>query len=640
MSLHRQSSCLIFLAAAGIGGGALARAADENPAPDMQSLKTLSLDELTNLEVTSVSKRAQKLSETASAIAVVTQNDVLRSGASRLPDALRLAGNLEIAQINAAQWAISARGFNALLSNKLLVLIDGRTVYTPLFSGVFWEAQDVLFEDLDRIEVITGPGATVWGANAVNGVINITTRTARDTQGLYLEAGAGTTLQPFGAARYGAALGPDTHFRVYGKYSGRDSALLSSGQDPGNDLRHAQGGFRLDSQLTGDDLLTVQGDLYDNTITLSGPGEILTRGANLLGRWSHRASSGSEYKVQLYADRVDRDVSNSYEDTLSTYDFDFQHQLPAGSRHNIVWGAGYRLVRDNFVSPSIGLQPARAELKTINAFVQDEIVLAPDKLHLTVGTKIEDNDYTGAELQPSVRLAWQLREKQMLWSAVSRAVRTPARIDRDYYIPPVIFGSPDLESETLLAYELGYRVRPHERVSLSVAGYYHDYDDLRSIEPVNPPAPIPVEFLNGQEGESYGVELSAEYRVTDAWRLRADIAELRLQIRPKAGSRDNSRGRLEAADSEHHLLLRSSLDLPRNVQFDATYRYVSRVANPQYAIGGYGELDVRLGWLATQHLELSIVGQHLLRDRHGEIGAPPGRQEMERGAYAKVAWRF
>jgi len=634
-SYNAHRVVLAVVAAAGLG--APADAADR---ADVDALKNMSLDELTNIEVTSVSKRPQKLSDTASAITVITNSDVHRSGATTLPEALRLAGNLELTQVNAAQWAISARGFNAPLSNKLLVLIDGRSVYSPLFSGVFWESQDLLLEDLDRIEVISGPGATVWGANAVNGVINVTSKAARDTQGWYTEAEGGTTLQPSAAVRYGGEISPDTHYRVYGKFMGHDSAVFHDGQDAGNDVRQTQGGFRLDSQRSSDDLLTLQGDVYTNTITLVGPESVESGGANVLGRWSHRGADGSEFKLQLYADRADRDSNVNYDETLTTYDLDFQHQLPAGIRNNLVWGAGYRQVRDVFHSGAIGLLHERATLDTFSAFVQDEIALMPDRLHLTVGTKIEDNDYTGVEIQPSVRLAWKLRDKQMLWSAVSRALRTPARLDREYYVPPVILGSPNLDSETLIAYELGYRVQPTERFSLSVAGYYHDYDDIRSVEPANPPAPLPLAFLNGQEGETHGVEISAEYRVTEAWRLRADISELRIDINPKPGSLDNTHGGAEAADSKHHALLRSSLDLPRDLQFDAVLRYVSRVENPLVATPGYAELDLRFAWLAAKRLELSVVGQSLLHDHHGELGVAAARSEMERGVYGKVSWRY
>jgi iron complex outermembrane receptor protein len=624
-------------ASPGVAGIAGANAAGGSAT---ETLKTLSVEELLDLEVTSVSKRVEKLGETASAIVVVTRDDIRRSGATSLPEALRLAGNLQTAQINAAQWAISARGFNAPLSNKMLVLIDGRTVYTPLFSGVFWEIQDVLLEDIERIEVISGPGAMVWGANAVNGVINITTRSAQDTPGLYVEAGSGTTLAEFGAVRYGGAISPNTHFRVYGQYTNRDSTVSATGHDPGNDMDQAQGGFRLDSVSPGGDLLTLQGDVFENTIQLAGPQDLVTNGANVLGRWSRTLASGSDFKLQFYVDRVHRNSTTAFNDTLTTYDLDFQHQLPVGTQHNLVWGAGYRVVRDDFQSGALGLLPEQVSLETLSAFVQDEITLLPDRLQLTVGTKVEHNDYTGMEYQPGLRLAWTLPEKQMLWAAVSRALRTPARADRNYYIPPVSFGSPDLQSEKLIAYEVGYRVQPHERVSLSVATYYNDYDDIRSVEPDNPPAPLPLVFRNGQKGESYGLETSVEYRVTDAWRLRADIAELRLYIRPKPGSLDTSYGRGEAADSKHHLQLRSSLDLPHDIQFDATFRYVSRIDNPDVAVPGYGELDLRLGWQPTTNVEVAVVGQNLLHDRHPEIGVIAVRQEVERSVYAKVAWRY
>jgi iron complex outermembrane receptor protein len=358
------------------------------------------VEELLDIEVTSVSKRPEKLSEAASAIEVVTQDDIRRAGAASLPEALRLAGNLEVVQINAAQWAISARGFNAPLSNKMLVLIDGRTVYTPLFSGVFWGVQDVLLEDIERVEVISGPGAMVWGANAVNGVINITTKSAQETPGLYVEAGGGTTLPEFGAVRYGGAISPNTHFRVYGKYTNRDSTVSATGQDPGNDTQQGQGGFRLDTVTPGGDLLTLQGDLFENTIQLAGPQDLVTNGANVLGRWSRTLSADSSFKLQFYVDRVHRNSTTAFNDTLTTYDLDFQHQLPLGARHNLVWGAGYRLVRDDFRSGALGLLPERVSLETFNAFVQDEIALLPDRLHLTVGTKVEHNDYTGLEYQP------------------------------------------------------------------------------------------------------------------------------------------------------------------------------------------------------------------------------------------------
>ncbi|MDB6169829.1 MAG: TonB-dependent receptor [Verrucomicrobia bacterium] len=602
------------------------------------ALKKLSIEELLDVEVTSVSRRPEKLSDTASGIQVIGGEEIHRSGAASLPEALRLAGNLETAQINAAQWAISARGFNAPLSNKMLVLIDGRTVYSPLFSGVFWDIQDVMLEDVDRIEVISGPGATLWGTNAVNGVINITSKNAKDTPGLFVETGGGTQPRGLGAIRYGGAISPKIHFRVYGKYTDWKSTVRATGQDPGNDYAQAQGGFRLDAEPSEADLMTLQGDSYQSTIQLAGPRDLVTHGSNLLGRWSHTISADSDFKLQCYADRVHRDSVSSFNDTLTTYDIDFQHRLPIGTTQDVVWGAGYRLVKDDFRSGSIGLLPERASLSTFSAFVQDEIAVVTDSLNLTLGTKVEHNDYTGFEFQPGVRLAWKIRENQTVWAAISRAVRTPARIDRAYYIPPVSYGSPDLESEELIAYELGFRTRVHERLSLSIASYYHDYDKIRSIEPVNPPAAIPLVFANGQKGESYGAEVSAEYQATDWWRLRAAFSELRLRVRPKAGSLDTSYGAGEAADSKHHVMVRSSWDLRRDVQFDATYRYVGRVENPSVAMPGYSELDLRLAWRPTDQLELSVVGQNLLHRRHPELGG--ASQQMERSAYGKIAWRY
>jgi iron complex outermembrane receptor protein len=474
----------------------------------------------------------------------------------------------------------------------------------------------------------------------VNGVINVTTKKAKDTQGLYVEAAGGSMLRKAGAVRYGGAISPQTHFRIYGKYAERASTVTATGQNPGNNWDQGQGGFRLDTETSTGDTLTLQGDLYRNTIQIAGPQDLTTHGMNVLGRWSHPLAPDSDLKLQLYVDRVHRDSTTSYNDTLTTYDLDFQHRLPIGKQNDLVWGAGVRLVEDNFKSGTVGLSPERVSLQTYSAFIQDEITLLPDQLQLSLGTKVEHNEYTDIEYQPGGRLAWKLRENQTLWAAVSRAVRTPARIDRNYYVPPISFGSPDLQSETLLAYELGIRVQPHQQVSLSISTYSHDYDDIRSVEPVNPPAPIPLIFRNGQKGESYGVEMNADYRVTDRWRLRAGFSELRLNVRPKSGSLDTTHGAGEAADSRHHLLLRSALDLARNFEIDGTFRYISKLDNPSVAVSGYSELDLRLAWKPAVNIEIMIVGQNLLHDRHPEIGLVADRQEIKRSVYGKITWRY
>jgi iron complex outermembrane recepter protein len=618
-----------------------ARAQTQAPAQAQDSLKRLSLEELMNIEVTSVSRSPQELSKTASAIQVITQTDIRRSGATRLPEVLRLASNLEVDQLDSTQWAISSRGFNSPLANKLLVLIDGRTVYSPLFAGVFWDAQDVLLEDIDRIEVISGPGATLWGANAVNGVINITTKRARDTQRLFLEGGVGTELRRFANARYGAAIAPNVHFRVYGKYTRRDSSdLLSSGEDAGNEWRMNQGGFRMDWDASQTDLFTLQGDLYEERISLASAPDPFATGGNLIGRWSRTVSENSDFKLQMYFDRTHRDIPGSYNDALNTYDVDFQHRLRINKRNQVVWGAGYRLFEDNFGPGSLIVVPRRASKQTFSAFVQDGIAFAQDRFDLTLGTKLEHNDYTGFEVQPSARLAWQPAEKQTMWAAISRAIRAPSRLDRDLIVPPIYAGGPDFESEVLLAYELGFRALPHERLSLAIASYYNDYGKLRSTELGSPSAPIPLVFANGQYGESYGAELTADYQSADWWRIRAGYTEQRVHIRPRPGSADVSFGQAEAADSNHRFSLRSSLDLPRHVEFDAVFRYASRNTNPRITISGYSELDMHLSWQPSARVDLSIVGQNLLHDHHIEFGNAATLQEIERSVYGKIAYQW
>ena len=378
------------------------------------------------------------------------------------------------------------------VSNKLLVLIDGRTVYTPLFAGVFWDVQDTLLEDIDRIEVISGPGATLWGANAVNGVINIITKDAKDTQGALLAGGGGTELRGFGGMRYGGALAPNLRYRVYGKYFDRDGTVLPDGRDASDDWHMGQGGFRMDWDASESNVFTVQGDGYDGRISQAGADEIDVSGANVIGRWSHAFYEGSDLQLQLYYDRTHRDILAQFSEDLDTYDVDFQHRFPLGERHDIVWGLGYRLIEDDVSNSAIvAFLPSQVSRQWFSGFVQDEIALVKDRVHLTLGTKIEHNDYTGFEFQPSGRLAWRLSEQQTLWSAISRAVRTPSRIDRELFsVPPEfrIAGGPDFDSEELLAYELGYRVQPFSRLALSLAAYYNDYDDIRSLEQVSPPA--------------------------------------------------------------------------------------------------------------------------------------------------------
>jgi iron complex outermembrane receptor protein len=604
------------------------------------ALKKLTLEQLMNLEVTSVSKRPEKLSQAASAIQVITQEDIRRSGATSLPEALRLASNLQVAQVDSRQWAISARGFNSTTANKLLVLIDGRTVYTPLYSGVFWDVQDVSLWDVDRIEVISGPGGTLWGANAVNGVINVITKPAQDAQGLYASGGGGTELRGLGGARYGGELGAHVRYRAYGKGFTRDQTVFPDGQPAMDDWYMGQGGLRIDWDPSETSQLTLQGDAYDGRIAQPSSGDVTVNGRNVVGSWSHAFSQTSDTRLQLYYDRTHRTIPGTFAEDLDTYDVDFQHHTVLARRHDVVWGLGFRLINDSVGNtPALAFLPSHVQRKWVAGFVQDEIALISERLHVILGTKVEHNDYTGVELQPGGRVSWTPRRGGALWAAVSRAVRTPSRIDRELFAPgqPPYFlqGGPNFRSEELLAYELGYRVQAEDKLRMSVATFYNRYDNLRSIELVNPPAPFPIVLANGLEGKSYGVELSADYGVTNAWRLRAGYTEMRVRTEPKPGSTDTTRA---SSDPDRQVFLRSSLDLPGHVQLDADARYVSEIKNQP--VPAYGELDLRLAWQPAAALELSLVGQNLLHRYHVEFGAPASQHAIERGVYGRIEWHF
>lgn len=611
-------------------------------APSPQSLKKLSIEELMDLEVTSVSRRPEKLSETAAAVQVITSEEIHRSGATTLPEVLRLASNLHVAQVNSSQWAISARGFNNTLANKMLVLIDGRSVYTPLHAGVFWDIQDLLLEDIERIEIISGSGATLWGANAVNGIISITTKHAQDTQGVLIETGGGSQLRDFLNARYGGRFGSSGHYRIYGKVFGRENTAFSNGRSANNQWHMGQGGFRLDwnkSRVTG---LTVQGDFYDGQLnSLNDQGTDL-KGGNILARWSREFSDRSDIRLQFYYDRTHRSIHRSFAEDLTTYDVDFQHRLQLGDRNDLVWGLGYRQIHDDVRNNNmLAFLPPQVTRRRYSAFIQDEIALIKKRLSLTAGTKIEHNDYTGFEIQPSLRTAFKIGRRQMLWGAISRALRTPSRIDTELFIPAqapfLLTGNPDFKPERALSYELGYRTHPHERVSLSAATFYTDYTNLRSLE-VNAPNPFPIVIGNGLKGASYGVELTADYEIRNWWRVRGGFTEMRLHIRPKATSTDRTNGSGESHDPNRHFILRSSLEPISRLQIDSTFRYVCEIVNQR--LPGYAELDLRLGWQPKRSLEFSITGQNLLHDRHAEFGSPASRQEIQRSVYGKVVWRF
>jgi iron complex outermembrane receptor protein len=659
---YRRCACVIAALSFALLAGRVSAQTNET----MQSaseLKKMSLQELFDMEVTSVSKEPEKLSEAASAIQVITQEDIERSGASSIPEALRLADNLDVAQKNAHDWAISARGFNTALANKLLVLIDGRSVYTPLFSGVFWDQQDYLLEDIDRIEVISGPGGSLWGANAVNGVINITTKSAKDTQGLYVEAGGGTELQDFIGMRYGGTLATDVYFRVYDKYFNRDDEVFGNGDSANDSWKMGQAGFRIDAEQSLQNTFTLQGDAYDGSENVATGGDAGVSGGNVLGRWSHTFLDAGDMSLQLYYDRTQLSdpipafvagattlaPAGTLKDDLDTYDLDFQHRFQLGDRNRIVWGLGYRFTHDVVQNaPALAFFPTTLDHNLYSAFVQDEIRFWRD-LYFTAGTKIEHNDYTGFEVEPSARLQWNVVTNQTLWTAVSRAVRTPSRVDRDLSEPAppnlvVLKGDSDFDSETLIAYELGYRAQLAQKVATSISAFYNNYNDVRSTS-ATPGTILPLFFQNNLEGQTYGFEFTGNYQALDWWRLHAGYDLLKEHIHVKPGQEDINDGHNETADPQQQFSVRSSMDLPRHTELDAGLRWVDALhINSGATLGtvpSYFEMDVRLAWHATKRLELSLVGQNLLHDQHPEYGFPsPTREEIERNIYGKVAWQF
>jgi len=671
--LNRLVLCCCAAAAllAGVAG-AEARAA---PGDSTTDLTELSIEELMNVEVTSVSKKPEKLSEAAAAVYVITQEDIRRSGATSIPEALRMAPGLHVARIDANKWAITSRGFNGEFANKLLVLIDGRTVYTPLFAGVYWDVQDTMLEDIDRIEIIRGPGATMWGANAVNGVINIITKSARDTQGGLVSGGAGSEERGFGGVRYGGTLGDSAWYRVYAKYFNRDDSVDSSGDRTSDEWDMLRGGFRIDWDVSESDSLTFQGDIYDGDLRETVDVAFLTppallaldksfdvTGANVLARWSHVFSDTSDMSMQVYYDRAERDKFQ-LDEVRDTFDLDFQHRFVLGDRHEIVWGLGYRYTADDLDgSFTISLDPDSRHDDLVTAFVQDEITLVDERLKLTVGSKFEHNDYTGFEIQPSVRLLSTPHERHTLWAAVSRAVRTPARTNDDMRINFLVFpgtdgstnvmtilGDDDFESEELTAYELGYRVQPVENVYLDIAAFYNVYDDLLTQEPGIPffeltPAPphmvIPMYFDNMMDGETYGAEVAVNWNVTESWRVAAGFTCIEMDLDSDSSSGDTLADETERSSPQHQFHIRSYLNLPHNVQFDTALYYVDSL--PAQDVSSYVRLDTRLGWRPTENLELSVGLQNLLDTEHDEYGLMEGAHptEAERSVYGKVTWTF
>ncbi len=610
-----------------------------------RALKNLSLEELMNLEVISVSKRLEKLTEAASAIQVITQKDIRNSGAKTLAEALRLASNLQVAQVNSSQWAISARGFNNVLANKLLVLIDGRTVYTPLYAGVFWDVQNVLLEDVDRIEVISGPGGTLWGANAVNGVINIITKKATDTKGFFAEVSAGSFLSAQGSLRYGGKINDDLSYRVFGSGFKMGSMLDTNGMDVNDEWTMYNGGLRLDWDASKKDKLTFECNLYDGRPNpdAGDTTAVIARGNNIIARWNHTASERSDFQMQVFYDHTWRDFGNGFTEDLKTYDLDWQNRYQLGKRHIVTYGIDLRLMDHKVTNLDLFMfSPGHKTLYLYSAFVQDEIMLIKDRLRFTIGSKIEHNSYTGFEYQPNGRITWTPGNDQTIWAAASRAVRTPARIDRDFFLYlapglPFITGNDSFRSETVIAYELGWRSQPSKDLSISLATFYNVYNNIRSAEPGPPPFNIPITFANGVKGKTYGIELSATYQPNNWWNLKGGYTFLKKDLSIKPGSKDMNGGTAESNDPEHQFLIQSTIELNK-IEFGTVIRYVDKLPKP--SVPGYLETDLRIGWKLNKVLELSVVGQNLLNNRHPEYIASTPPREVERSIYGRIICRF
>jgi iron complex outermembrane receptor protein len=643
-----------------------------------RDLGDLSIEELMNESVTSVSKRGQKLSQAAAALFVVNQEDIRRSGALNIPDLLRMVPGLDVAQVNSNTWAISARGFNHQFSDKLLVLIDGRAVYTPTNGGVNWDTQDVPLQDIERIEVIRGPGATVWGANAVNGVINVITKQAKDTQGVLVAAGGGTQDQGFGTARYGGKIGEDASYRVFTKYLDHNDLPNLSGRDTNNDGWHLlHGGFRVDGSLSANDSVTAQGDIYrgregagiDHIASISPPvNESAVRladlsGGNILGRWNHVLANGSDTTVQVYFDRFIRTGPSRFE-VRNTVDFDFQQHRRLGFRQDLVWGAEYRRSADRIVGTiDDAFVPAERTIQLFSAFVQDEFTLAPERVFLTLGTKLEHNAFTGFELGPSIRMTWTPSPRDTVWAALADADRTPERDDTNGDFNIVVFplpdgtpaelgivGNPQQKSEHLLATDLGYRVQANSRVSVDLAMFYNRYRRLRTLEPGAPILKtdpvlhydIPLVYSNQMHGTTQGLELSAHFKVTDRWTLSPGYALLHINLRTDPSSLDTgSVAGIEGSSPRQQVQLRSSVTLPRDFVWDTSVYFVDRLAAQQ--VSSYTRLDAQLIWRSTQRLEWTLVGQNLLQNHHVEsndLHTSVQPSQVKRSVYAKLTWTF
>ena len=618
--------------------------AQADMAATASDLDRMPIEDLAKIAISSVSKTTQPLSDAAASIYVITHEDILRSGAASLPEILRLAPNLFIAQTSASQYVITARGFSGNgadqnYSDKLLVLIDGRSVYTPLYSGVYWDMQGVLPEDIDRIEVISGPGATLWGANAVNGVINIITRKSADTQGGYAELTGGNLTRSV-SLRYGGRIGDDLAWRAYVTDFADRATATAAGANAHDAWSRPQGGFRLDWTPSTADTVTLQGDAYRGQENQLGGADSDIGGENLLGRWNHAWDGGAALQVQAYFDRTQRktlDGGGSL--ALDTWDLDLQHSFAFGRRNQIVWGGGVRVDQYQLNGPpQLTFAPPSRTLTLADLFVQDSFSLT-DAAKLILGLKLEDDPYAGVSALPNARLSWKAADGVLVWAAVSQAIRSPTPFDRDVQekLGDTLFlvGGADFRPERLTAYEIGARLQPAPQMSVSVSVYDNDYAELRSVE-FNPVTLLPLFWGNRLRAETYGLEAWGDYALTPAWRIAASADLFNEHVTFAPGASQLLGAAQLGDDPRLQTSLRSSANLGHHVSFDAELRHVGPLPNPH--LPAYTELDSRLAWSLNDQVQLSLAGFNLLNPRHQEFAAPA--DPVQRSVVAGLQWRF
>ncbi|TXI29393.1 MAG: TonB-dependent receptor [Nitrosomonas oligotropha] len=654
----------------------------ENQSINNQFLN-LSIEELMNVKVTTVSRNPQRLTQVASAVFVITQDDIRRSGATSIPDALRMAPGVQVDRVGTDKWAVSIRGFNGLYANKLQVLMDGRSVYSPIFSGVLWEQQDTLMEDIERIEVIRGPAATSWGSNAVNGVINIITKKAADTQGALFTAGGGSFENGFAGARYGGMINEDTPFRVYAKGFTRGQTQSLSGESANDQWHSARGGFRFDHSR-GIDQFTLQGDFFSNfdggtldksasNLSINRSGEMRghNEGGNIRFRWDRTFSENSSFMLQAYYDQNQSILQPIGKFNAESFDVDMQYRFPLFERHNLTWGANYRLYHNKvFDTHLLTFSPREQTNHLIGTFIRDDITLIPDRLLFTLGSRFEHNDFTGMEIQPNARLMWTPNTENSIWLAVSRAVRTPSRAENDsminitpqlqnaaglsalsFPITAILNGSHHFNSEKLIAYELGYRRQFTPQASIDLAGFVNDYSQMRdaSFGTLSFMTGLPRQLLlpltinNQGSALTYGFETSVDWKPKENWRLQSSYSFLHIDFSSNnlLTKSDPTAGGISKVNPQHQLSVRSNYDFSEKLQLNLWLRYTSNISF--YNIPSYVTMDAKLAYRPTKNTELFVVGQNLFSQNHREMGSefiPIVPAFIPRGIYAGAQWRF